>query len=370
MDRFLCFFPTLATTGILRTLTPWVTADWPARTGIRSTTFATHHPKQTAIALKADLFRGNPEVEPVWVRLRRIAGENIGSWEKIPLIHQGETRFERLFEAGSDAVEFQFLTRDVETNIQRIDFVEAPTLASIKATVTPPQYATMVQSQIFELGNGTNNRGRIPVSILESSTVGLDMLPTTTIVVPQEGPQRDEWLRSTFNWSNNKKSDQPDDLDFQFSESNGMWHIDWRADRSRSIIIRLMDNHGVPNIDDIQVVLDVAADLPLKHLSPNQAQTKPFSQRPGFHSRVWVEMILDLTASLFKRNDQPLGAKTWFLLMPKGFERQKQKQSLISLRQMRNPERFSKLPLSPTTCFKLMALHEKQRAPLRVDCVY
>lgn len=259
---FFVFFPTLATTGILRTLTPWVTADWPARTGIRSTTFATHHPKQTAIALKADLFRGNPEVEPVWVRLRRIAGENTGSWEKIPLIHQGETRFERLFEAGSDAVEFQFLTRDVETNIQRIDFVEAPTLASIKATVTPPQYATMVQSQIFELGNGTNNRGRIPVSILESSTVGLDMLPTTTIVVPQEGPQRDEWLRSTFNWSNNKKSDQPDDLDFQFSESNGMWHIDWRADRSRSIIIRLMDNHGVPNIDDIQVVLDVAADLP------------------------------------------------------------------------------------------------------------
>lgn len=259
---FFVFFPTLATTGILRTLTPWVTVDWPAHTGIRSTTFATHHPKQTAIALKADLFRGNPEAEPVWVRLRRITGENVGSWEKIPLIHQGETRFERLLEAGSDAVEFQFLTRDVETNVQRIDFVEAPTLASIKAVVTPPQYATMIQPQNFELGNGTNNRGRIPVSILESSTVGFDMLPTTTIVVPPEGPQRDEWLRATFNWSDNKKSDQLDDARFVFTESNGLWHIDWLADRSRSITIRLKDNNGVQNIDDIQVVLDVAADIP------------------------------------------------------------------------------------------------------------
>ncbi|MCX5663234.1 MAG: hypothetical protein NTY97_00855, partial [Planctomycetota bacterium] len=100
---FFVFSPSLATTGILRTLTPWVTAEWPARTGIRSTTFATYHPKQTAVALKADLYRGNPEIEPVWVHLRRIAGENIGAWEKIPLIHQGETRFERLIEAGSDA---------------------------------------------------------------------------------------------------------------------------------------------------------------------------------------------------------------------------------------------------------------------------
>ena len=259
---FFVFSPTLATTGILRTLTPWVTADWPARTGIRSTTFATHHPKQTAVALKADLFRGNPEIEPVWVRLRRMVGENVGSWEKIPLIHQGETRFERLIEAGSDALEFQFMTRDVETNIQRIDFVEAPTLASIKAIVAPPQYATMIQTQNFELGNGTSNRGRIPVAILEGSTVGVDMLPTTKIVVPQEGPQRDEWLRSTFHWSNNKKSDQPDDLQFVFSELNGIWHIDWRADQSRSLTIQLVDDHGVQNIDDIQVVLDVAADLP------------------------------------------------------------------------------------------------------------
>ena len=259
---FFVFSPTLATTGILRTLTPWVAADWPARTGIRSTTFATHHPKQTAVALKADLFRGNPEIEPVWVHLRRIAGENIGAWEKIPLIHQGETRFERLIEAGSDAVEFQFMTRDVETNIQRIDFVEAPTLASFKATVTPPQYATQIEPQTFELGNGTNNRGRIPIAILEGSMIEVDMLPTPTIVVPQEGPQRDDWIRSTFNWSDKKKSDQSDEPRFVFTESNGMWHIGWRADQSRSLTIRLTDDHGVQNVDDIQVVLDVAADLP------------------------------------------------------------------------------------------------------------
>jgi hypothetical protein len=72
----------------------------------------------------------------------------------------------------------------------------------------------------------------------------------------------DDWIRSTFSWSDKKKSDPSDEPRFVFTESNGMWHIEWRADRSRSLIIRLTDDHGVQNVDDIQVVLDVAADLP------------------------------------------------------------------------------------------------------------
>lgn len=272
---FFVFSPSLATTGILRTLTPWVLAEWPARTGIRSTTFATHHPKQTALALKSDLFRGNPETEPVWVRLRRTVGDNIGVWEKIQLIHQSETRFERLIEAGSDSIEFQFLTRDVETNIQRIDFVEAPTLTSLTASITPPQYATKIQSQFYELGNGTNNNGRIPTTILAGSMVGFDLLPTGTIVVPTDELQRENWLRSTLIWSNNKKGDDPDDTQFEFSDLDGKWHIEWLADQSRSLNIRLIDKNGVQNIDDIQAVIDVAADVPPEALvtEPNTDET-------------------------------------------------------------------------------------------------
>ncbi|RLS26058.1 MAG: hypothetical protein DWH74_00290 [Planctomycetota bacterium] len=69
---------------------------------------------------------------------------------------------------------------------------------------------------------------------------------------------------------------------------------------------------------------------------------KQFSQPLAFHSRVWVEMMLDLIASLFKRTDQPLGARIYFLLMLKGLEKLRQKRSLISLQQTHSRERFLK----------------------------
>ncbi len=257
---FFFISPNLAKTGIIRALTPWIAVDWPARTGIRSTTFATHHPKRSALALKADLFRGNAQTESVWARVRRIEGETIGEWEKASLIHQGETRFERLIESGSDAIEFQFLTSDVETDIQRIDFVDAPKFDSIIAVVTPPIYATSLQPERFDLGDGTNHRGRIQTPILEGSFVHLEMLQS--LPVPKGDPERGSWIRSTFDWDEGASGESATDPAFTFDEGDGRWTLDWKADRSRSLMIRLVDKHGVHNIDDAKIVVDVTADKP------------------------------------------------------------------------------------------------------------
>ncbi len=257
---FFVVSPNLAQTGLVRMLAPWITADWPARTGIRSTTFATHHPKQTAVALKADLFRGNPETEPVWVRLRRTVEGVTGAWEQIQLIHQGETRFERLVESGSEVIEFQFLTRDVETAIQRIEFVDAPKLQSLVALVTPPTYTQVLQPQRFDLADGTNNQGRIPVSILQGSIILIEMKPQGRISVSPIGSERDGWLRSTFDWSSNTKSEKQTSPDFSFSETDGVWSLVWTADKSGLLTTRLVDGHGVQNIDDIRITFDVVID--------------------------------------------------------------------------------------------------------------
>lgn len=251
----------LATTGLMRIATPWIAVEWPARTGVRSITFASHHPQQTALALRADLFRGDPTIEPVWVQLRRTVGGVTGEWEKLPLIHQGETKFERLLETDSDSIEFQFLTRDVATTTQRIEFVDAPTLASVIAIVTPPQYANTIEQQRFDLGRATHNQGRIPTPVLQESTVVFEMTPTSSIETPTSAAERKAWIQSTFQWTARGVGDGGiTEPQFGFTEQAGVWTLVWSADQSRTLMIRLVDQHGVSNVEEIQCTVDVTND--------------------------------------------------------------------------------------------------------------
>ena len=254
--------PSLATTGLRRIITPWAAVEWPARTGVRSTTFVTHHPKQTALALKADLFHGDPEVDPVWIRLREIDGGVPGPWEKMPLIHQGETRFERLFDPQQEAIEFQFLTQDVETSFQRIDFVDAPALESLIATIIPPKYTATLQPETYDLKGGTHNQGRIAQPVLQGSSVVLEMKPTKRIVVPQTDVARADWIRSTFLWKSQMREDAAVEPQFGFTVADGVWRMSWVADRSRTLSVQLKDEYGVQNVEEIECTVDVVPDRP------------------------------------------------------------------------------------------------------------
>ncbi|MSR69650.1 MAG: hypothetical protein EXS17_04815 [Phycisphaerales bacterium] len=257
---FLVVAPQLASTGLFRTLTPWVVAEWPARTGIRSTTFATHHPKNTALSLKADLFRGDPQSEPVWVKMRSMVDGQMGAWEQQRLIHQGQTRFERLIESRADQLEFQFLTRDVESELQQITFVQAPTAKSIIASITPPPYATTLQPQTYDLGDGTRNHGRVTVSILQGSQITLEIALSRALTIPTQPDQHTRWIATTFVWESQPTPTTPNPT-LTFTQRDESWILTWVADQSRKIAIRLCDEHGVQNTDDITCAFDVAKDL-------------------------------------------------------------------------------------------------------------
>ncbi|MSR29483.1 MAG: hypothetical protein EXS03_07925 [Phycisphaerales bacterium] len=253
--------PHLATIGLLRIGAPWVVAEWPARTSVRSTTFATHHPRQTSLPLKADLYRGDPATEPVWVRLRNSKDGQTGPWEETPMIHQGETRFERLMDPTADSVEFLFLTRDMATSRQTITFVDAPEVTGVRASITPPPYASSHTPESFDLGKATHGRGRIPVPVLEGSMVELSLATSPHLGIPALGSaELSQWLEQTFAWSGTPTAAGGQPPTLTASVRDGVWIVSWVADLSRSMAIRLVDPHGVHNVDDIKVTIDVVAD--------------------------------------------------------------------------------------------------------------
>lgn len=263
----LAFIPSFVEVGFLRTLAPWMQIEWPARTGVRSTTFATHHPKRTSLALRADLFKGDPLEEPVWVRMRLTRDGVTGPWDEQQLMHQGETRFERLVDPGADSIEFLFLTRDVETAPQQIEFVEAPHVASAIATVTPPQYASAIERQRIDLGDATGSQGRIAQPILAGSLVEIAI---TTIPPLSPGPAQDgsrkEWEAATFKWESAAAGGDQPPPDFALGGERGAWTLTWTADKQRVLALRLTDENGVRNVEDIRVSMEVVSDTPAEAL--------------------------------------------------------------------------------------------------------
>lgn len=253
--------PSLAKIGVMRVMSPWLAVEWPARTGVRSTTFATHHPKRASLALRADLFRGDPASEPVWVRLRTTRGDVVGQWEELQLVHQGDTRFERLIDPGADAIDFTFLTRDVETQPQHIDFVEAPQVTSAVVLIDGPTYAELFEQQRIDLGRAIANQGRIAQPILEGSRIQLDITTEPPLSLAQPDKMR-EWERETFNWTSAAKGDDSPPGDLSITGKSGLWSVAWTADKSRTLALRLVDENGVRNIDDILISMEVVADAP------------------------------------------------------------------------------------------------------------
>ena len=261
---FAILSPNLAATGLLRICAPWTYAEWPARTSVRSTTFVTHHPRRTSFTLKADLYRGDPTEEPVWVRVRTTRGDDVTDWELLPMMHQGETRFERLIDPTADAVEFLFLTRDMETLTQRVAFVDAPEVLRVEVSITPPSFAISGQPESFDLGRATESRGKVPVPVLEGSLIEVVVTTAPPLPIPNSGsPERTLWEEQTFLWSGMPKGATPSPPSLTASANRRTqlsWKLSWTADVTRTLSLRLTDEHGVRNVDDSSVSIDVVKD--------------------------------------------------------------------------------------------------------------
>jgi len=255
--------PQFAMTGAVRLLAPWIAMDWPARTELRSAVTATHHPREIALPLAVELVRGNVDEDPVWVRLRRMRGETVGPWERIAMIHQGQRRFERMVEAGVDAVEFQFLTADVETPLQRIDLRDAPRIAEASIVVTPPPYAATLPIIRQSLGDCTGRQGRLLEPVLAGSTCELTIRPTASTVVPEDSDDaRAAWLKSSVECTHpdGKAAGVPADL--LLARAGEAWTVQWTARESIVFDWMLRDEHQVSNVTPIEITVDVRTDQP------------------------------------------------------------------------------------------------------------
>lgn len=255
--------PQLAITGAVRLMAPWVAMDWPARTELRSAVTATHHPREVALPLAVELVRGDVDEDLVWVRLRRVRGEAVGSWERIAMVHQGQRRFERMIEASVDAVEFQFLTAEVETPLQRIDLREAPGIAEASIVVTPPAYASTLPIIRQSLGDCTGRQGRLLEPVLAGSVCEVTMQPTATALRPEDSDDaRAAWLKSSVDCSHldGKPGGTPADL--QLFRSGDAWTVRWTARESILLDWMLRDEHEVSNVIPIEITVDVRIDQP------------------------------------------------------------------------------------------------------------
>ena len=255
--------PQLATTGAVRLLAPWIAMEWPARTELRSEVVATHHPRDVALPLAVELVRGNVDQDPVWVRLRRLRGDTEGPWERIAMVHQGQRRFERMVEAGVDAVEFQFLTAEVETPLQRIDLREAPGIQEASIVVAPPAYASSLPVIRQSLGDCTGRQGRLLEPVLAGSVCEVTLRPTTTALLPENSDDaRAAWLKSSLECMlpGGGPTGFPDDLELTPTKDGCI--IRWTARESMILDWLLRDEHHVANVTPIEIAVDVRIDQP------------------------------------------------------------------------------------------------------------
>jgi len=272
--------PQLAATGLVRFCAPWIALEWPARTELRSAVSNTHHPREIALPLAVDLVRGNVDEDPVWVRLRRLRGETTGPWERIAMVHQGQRRFERMVEAGADAVEFQFLTTEVETPIQRIDLREAPGIVEASIVVNPPAYASALPIIRQSLGDCTGRRGRLLEPVLAGSTCAVTIRPTSSARVPEDSDDaRAAWVKSSIECTHpdGKLAEAPEDL--RLVQAGDAWTLLWTARASIVFDWILRDEYQVANVTPIEIAVDVRTDQP-----PEPRMTMPESDQTVLQS--------------------------------------------------------------------------------------
>jgi hypothetical protein len=257
--------PTMSAVGMQRLFMPWTAAEWPARTGIESRTEVRHHPRGAALALRAELTRGDAARERVWVRIRRMNASGLfGGWEESLAVRQSGARFERLVEPGDRAVEFQFRTADVSTPVQRVDIVEPPSVASARATVSPPDYARdAVPPREEDLGDATGSRGRIGDPVVAGSRITVTMQPSRAAAPPDAVSDPDAfsaWIAATFSM---KGQDTVPEVRVVADEGGAaVWEISWQATGDASLSVTLRDSDGVTNVDPITIDVSVVEDRP------------------------------------------------------------------------------------------------------------
>lgn len=314
--------PDLARVGAMRLIAPWSSAQWPKRTGIVDSTSVAVHPRGAALALRAAVTRSHKDLDTTYAaaqyRLLNAEGRTTTPLRTALLTHQrreialpeGESGslFERLIEADAATVEYRFVTDDDATEWKRIRVVDPPMVASAKAKITPPEYASALAATgsplasiaETEMGPGVDERATAAPA-LAGSTVELTLTLNKPIPARPEDP---EWVRRTFGAA--LADEQP-----SLVADGAKWTLRWTLERSVRAPIALLDEHDIPSADEASYRFEALADR-----EPSVAITDPpadLSLLPGATLNVTGEGRDEVALSAVWVEQQvarPLGART------------------------------------------------------------
>ncbi|MHC4947510.1 MAG: hypothetical protein ACYTG1_04520 [Planctomycetota bacterium] len=250
--------PAGAATGARRLLLPLGATEWPARTGVESRMNDVLirpgvHPRGEALPLRAQVIRGDDD-QRVDAHYRVRTADGAWRWERIVLTHQGDGLHERLIDAAGESIELWFETDDARTTRERIRLVPPPAVVAAALRVTPPAYASgRVAPYEAALGPGVDERAVTDTPSLVGSDVELVIDLNKPLPVPDDPGPRRAWLRDVLGWDD-------DALRFDPDPEAPRWTLRWRLRGTRTVDLRLEDEHGLANVEPIGYRIDAVED--------------------------------------------------------------------------------------------------------------
>lgn len=318
--------PRLAAISAERTLAPWTAAEWPKRTALADVTDVTVHPLGASLPLRAALLRsawatGETDVA---ARFRTIRGDVAGpttrvllTWQnrEIPVASAGRedagALFERLVEADGDFVEYRFETVDDQTPWKRVRLVPPPAVLGAKATITPPAYASSLPAERgadapgFAVDSRDLGPGRDERAVAPRSLAGSDVEMTLTLNKPlPASPGASEWVSAVLGKDAVKAG-----VRVTAPAGGTEWTLRWTLNDSMRLPIALVDEYGIPSVDESVFRFEAEQDHP-----PSATVTAPESDRT-----VLATAVVDVTGEgrddvglagvwLERQKAQPAGA--------------------------------------------------------------
>ncbi|MAH66706.1 MAG: hypothetical protein CMJ27_10025 [Phycisphaerae bacterium] len=267
-----------------RVFAPWSDAKWPARTEIVDRVEPELvHPRGEPLAMTAELVRGDPASDRVFLQIRRIEDGEATEWQRLVLTRQQETRFERIIDTDADEIQYAFETDDDETPIRSIRILPAPAVRSAVAVVGPPEYATGRGEVRSDLGPGTDRRSRLGETVLEGSDLELDLVLERPVPIERtaSGEIDPDFVARTISLPG--EGSVVLDVD---AEDPLRWKLSTRLDRGGDLEIMLRDEYGLENLDPIRYRFDTIADR-----GPTTTIT-----RPAMDQTVSIDAVVDVRA--------------------------------------------------------------------------
>lgn len=289
----LAAFPLEARIGLERTLAPWSSARWPARTEVADLVSIEVAPRGRPLVLSAALVKGDPEQERVEAVVQVERDGVVLPEEVLVLTRQSGRRFERRIPSDADRVTYVLRSEDHETEPRRIELVEPPEVLGATLAVEPPEYAAGDRApQRIDLGPGTDRRASMAGAVLSGSRVVLGLDLAKPLPVPEPSAQA-AWLGEVL------PGLPPEAVVAVDPQDPRRWLAAWTMRSPVVLEPRLRDEHGLESTAGATYRIDAVDDAP-----PTVAILEPSSDES-----VLATAVIDLRAEA--RDDVAVAAASF-----------------------------------------------------------